>query len=79
MIADVLKDAEKQYPEVWIIDALVLAVENNKRNWKYCAAILKRWQTDGKDEGKKKRAEDQPAQPRQKTELQIFMESQNAN
>lgn len=79
IMADTLQDAEKTYSEAWVMEAIGLAVTNNKRNWRYCEAILKRWQADGKDEGKKKRAEDQPAQPRQKTELQIFMESQNAN
>ena len=50
---DILLDAEKTYPADWIFDAIRLAVENNKRNWKYCEAILKRWQTNGKDSGKK--------------------------
>jgi DnaD/phage-associated family protein len=53
MAADSLKDAEKTYPLQWIADAIKLSVENNKRNWRYCEAILKRWQTDGKDDGKK--------------------------
>jgi len=56
MIADALKDAEDTYPADWIADAMRLAVENNKRNWKYCEAILKRWQVEGKDDGKKKQA-----------------------
>jgi DnaD/phage-associated family protein len=54
MIADSLGDAEKLYDEQWIADAIRLAVEHNKRNWKYCEAILKRWKEEGKDEGKKK-------------------------
>lgn len=54
MAADNLVDAEKTYPAQWIVDAIRLAVENNKRNWRYCETILKRWQTDGKDEGKGK-------------------------
>ncbi len=32
----------------WIIDAIGIASRNNKRNWKYAEAILKRWQVDGK-------------------------------
>ena len=53
MIADRLEDAEKLYAVEWIEDAIKLAVEHNKRNWKYCEAILKRWKEQGKDEGKK--------------------------
>jgi DnaD/phage-associated family protein len=54
MVADTLTDAEKTYPVQWIVDAMKLAVENNKRNWRYCDTILRRWQSDGKDEGKGK-------------------------
>jgi DnaD/phage-associated family protein len=51
MIADALEDAEKTYPADWIRESIALAVKNNKRNWRYCEAILKRWQSDGKDDG----------------------------
>lgn len=61
IIADILKDAEKEYPEAWIIEALSLAVTNNKRNWRYCETILKRWKAGGKDEGKGKPAEEKKA------------------
>jgi DnaD/phage-associated family protein len=54
LIADSLKDAEQQYPPEWIVEAIGLAVANNKRNWRYCESILKRWQADGKDDGKGK-------------------------
>ena len=54
MIADSLQDAEKIYPADWIKDAIALAVENNKRNWRYCETILKRWQESGKDAGRGK-------------------------
>ncbi len=54
MIADALQDAEKTYPPDWIKDAIALAVENNKRNWRYCETILKRWQAGGKDDGRGK-------------------------
>jgi len=50
MIADTLKDAEETYETDWIIDALELAVKNNKRNWKYMEAILKRWKEEGRAE-----------------------------
>lgn len=55
MIADALKDAEETYPPVWIADALRKAVENNKRNWRYVEAILKRWQEGGRDERRSRR------------------------
>jgi DNA replication protein len=51
MIAEELKDAEKQYPESWIEDAFREAVSLNKRNWRYIAAILKRWESEGKGHG----------------------------
>ena len=50
LIADALKDAEELYPAGWIMDAIELAVKNNKRNWKYCEAILKRWKEEGRAE-----------------------------
>ena len=52
MIAENLKTAEIEYSAQWILDAFELAVSNNKRNWRYCEAILKRWQESGKDDGK---------------------------
>jgi DnaD/phage-associated family protein len=48
MIADTLKDAETLYQAEWITDAIGLAVKNNKRNWKYIEAILKRWKEEGR-------------------------------
>ena len=50
LIADTLKDAEKVYTAEWISNAIGLAVENNKRNWKYVEAILKRWKEEGRAE-----------------------------
>lgn len=47
MIADVLRDSEKEYPEQWIAEALEIAVKKNKRNWKYVEAILRRWKEEG--------------------------------
>lgn len=54
LIADALKDAEQTYLEEWIAEAIELAVKNNKRNWKYTEAILKRW----KDQGKRNETKD---------------------
>lgn len=50
MIAETLKDAEQNYPEKWIEEAVRIAVENNVRRWSYVEAILKRWQEGGRDE-----------------------------
>lgn len=50
-IADHLKDAERDYPVAWVEEAIHLAVDGNKRNWRYIQAILKRWQAEGKDGG----------------------------
>jgi DNA replication protein len=51
LIADALKDAEETYSAEWIADTIDLAVRNNKRSWRYCEAILKRWKEEGR--GKK--------------------------
>lgn len=51
LIADELREAEKQYPEVWIKDAIKEAVSLNKRNWKYIARILEHWLSEGKKDG----------------------------
>jgi DnaD/phage-associated family protein len=49
VIADRLKDAERDYPGQWIKRAIEIAVERNARRWNYIDAILKRWATDGYD------------------------------
>jgi DNA replication protein len=51
MIAETLKEAEQSYPEPWFEDAFREAVENNKRSWRYVAAILDRWEREGKSDG----------------------------
>ena len=62
LIADALKDAEETYSEEWIAEAIGLAVSNNKRSWKYCEAILKRWKEEGRAE-KQNRRDDQKVSP----------------
>lgn len=52
MLADTLRQAEQEFSSLWIEDAIRIAVENNVRNWRYIAAILKRWKDEGKDERK---------------------------
>lgn len=48
LIADELKDAADQYPAEWIEAAFREAVQQNKRSWKYIRAILRRWETEGR-------------------------------
>jgi DnaD/phage-associated family protein len=52
-IADALEDWEKDIPAKWIADAIHEAAANNKRNWKYVEAILKRWKAQGSQESTK--------------------------
>jgi DnaD/phage-associated family protein len=63
LIADALKDAEETYTAGWVADAIEMAVKNNKRNWKYCEAILKRWKEEGRAE-KQNRRDDQASRQR---------------
>ncbi len=48
LIADQLRDAANQYPHEWIEAAFREAVQYNKRSWKYISAILRRWETEGR-------------------------------
>ena len=48
MIAEHLKEAEKEYEYQWIVDAITLAIENNVRRWAYIRAILARWKEEGR-------------------------------
>jgi DnaD/phage-associated family protein len=50
LIADMLRDAEKNYASEWFEEAFEIAVSRNVRNWKYIHAILNRWKENGKDE-----------------------------
>ncbi len=51
MIAEQLRDAEQEFPAAWLEEAIRIAVERNKRNWRYILGILKRWLAEGKDSG----------------------------
>jgi DNA replication protein len=51
MIADELRDAEKNYPPEWIRDAIKESVLHNKRNIKYIAKILENWSVEGRTDG----------------------------
>lgn len=50
LIADMLREAEKEYAYSWFEEAFEIAVSRNVRNWKYVHAILARWKENGKDE-----------------------------
>ena len=55
MIAEILKEAEDLYPAAWIEEAIKEAVSHNKRNWRYIARILERWEFEGKKDGESRR------------------------
>ncbi len=50
LLSEDLQEAEETYPAAWIEAAFREAVRLNKRSWKYIHAILKAWQTEGRDE-----------------------------
>lgn len=49
LLAEKLRQAERDYPENWLRDAFSLAVERNKRSWAYIQSILRQWAEHGKD------------------------------
>jgi len=51
LIADELKDAEKQYSADWIRDAIKEAALHNKRSIKYILKILENWAVEGRSDG----------------------------
>jgi DnaD/phage-associated family protein len=63
IIVEELKEAEKSYPEQWIEDAFRIAVELNKRNWRYISRILERWAVEGKDDGEHRRHSEAESDP----------------
>jgi DNA replication protein len=48
IVAQELHEAEELYPLDWIEEALNEAALQNKRSWRYAAAILQRWATEGR-------------------------------
>lgn len=45
-----LAEAEERFPANWIVEAIREAALANARSWRYAAAILERWQTEGRDD-----------------------------
>jgi DnaD/phage-associated family protein len=74
LIADMLKDAESLYDPEWIAEALIIAVKNNKRSWKYVEAILKRWKEEGRNGQKDKQNADKGFQRYTDSEFSEFIE-----
>jgi DnaD/phage-associated family protein len=55
MIADSINGWIKDgFPVKWMCDAIHEAALQNKRNWKYCEAIIKRWDAQGNQEAMKR-------------------------
>lgn len=50
LMADEIKDTEAEFGAEWVEEAVKIAVEMNKRNWRYIRAILERWKKDGKQD-----------------------------
>lgn len=59
MMADILKEDEKTYPDSWIEQAIEIAIKRNVRNWKYVQAILERWQKEGRGDEQNRRDDSQ--------------------
>lgn len=53
ILAEELQEAEHRYPQEWIQEAFRIALRANVRNWKYINGILKRWEREGKQDGKR--------------------------
>ena len=52
LVADELMAAEKEYPQDWTKTAIREAALSGKRSWPYVRAILRRWEREGKSDGK---------------------------
>lgn len=63
IIADRLRAAETQFPTSWIEEAIAMAVEYNKRNWRYVETILHRWEGEGKHDGTDRRVAETDSDP----------------
>lgn len=51
MVAEALRQAEAEFPQQWLLDAIQIAVERNVRHWKYIQVILDRWAAHGRQAG----------------------------
>ena len=55
LLSEEMKEAEQSYPARWIEEAFKVAVGRNRRSWRYIEATLRRWATEGKDDGEYRR------------------------
>lgn len=71
MIAEELKDAEREFGAEWLRDAIQISVEMNKRNLRYVRAILERWKKDGKreDGSRRDRQDDEAIERKELSDL----------
>jgi len=60
IIAEKILLAIEEYSEPWVIAALEVAIENNKRSWSYTEAILKRWKLEGFRSDRRRSAKSKP-------------------
>ncbi len=61
LLSEELREAERTYPQGWIVAAMREAVRSNKRNWRHIHAILERWRIAGKDEEDKRNRQRDPS------------------
>lgn len=67
IVSDQIADMLKEYTKVWILDAMKVAVSNNKRKLSYVSGVLTKWRAEGRD-GKAA----QPTPATRKTERYII-------
>lgn len=75
MMRDELLDAEKEFSYEWIVEAIKLAVAQNKRSWAYIRAILTRWQQEGRPDETNKRSHQSDAERFLKGKWANYIES----
>lgn len=55
--SQILGDLVDEYTGSWVVDALKIAVERNKRNLSYTKGILKRWKAEGRGDQNRQSAD----------------------
>ncbi|MSQ31439.1 MAG: DnaD domain protein [Dehalococcoidia bacterium] len=50
VVGEQIAEAEQRFPADWIVDAIREAALQNARSWSYVAAILRRWEAEGRDD-----------------------------
>jgi DNA replication protein len=59
MIADELKDMEKEFSATWIEEAMRLAVQKEARHLRFIRAVLERWRKEGKKDAATRRQDEE--------------------